>query len=813
MAEGVHTDHRTLARGGALAFLAAAATLLLQVLVHRMVSAKLLNNYAFLVISLTMLGFAFSGVVLTRLLDRFLARWGEAQTACASGFVLSTLVVSAAFYHLDAGNQFTGTMSGFLRESARWMPAALLFAVPFAFTGLMLGALLSDPRLPAPRIYGLDLLGSSVGAIAVIPAIRHLGVETSALLTGAGLLLGTVILAPPRRWTSRGLAIAAALALLIAGGTRDRLFQMRPRAGSTLSLRELVGPPYGLEYLQWDPVARIEVTRVLPPDPGSFAYPSLIGSEPLFLEHFRRMLTQNDYAFTYMVDYDGNAESLRGIEQTIYAAAYEATSVASPRVLVVGVGGGFDVLTGLRYRAGGITGVEINGATLDIVRRVYADYCRAWSHHPRVRLVEDDGRHYLATTDARYDVIQLSGVDSYSGTPAAAHVFSESYLYTAEAFDLYLSRLSDGGILNMMRLEYTPVREMLRALVTAVGALRRAGAAHPAAHVRMITAVPNNFAALLLKRTPFTPEEDERLAAWTGRSPHFALAAAPALNARRENLYQVFLDLDDAARERAFVALYPFDVSAARDDRPFFFRYSLWPHLFSRDPVHRFNMPVMEVSLLMLAAAIGLAALLCVYLPVRLLLRRGARLPSRGRWAAFFVAIGLGFFAIEIALLQKFGLFLGHPNYALSVVLAALLVASGLGALVSSRLLRRLRELRFFAYVLAAVVLVEYLLALPLLPRLDRLGFAARAALVSTLILPIGLCLGAFLPQGMERLKRVAPEFVPWAWGVNGVFSVLAPVLAVAVSISWGISALLLAALPVYLVAGFALPPARGALD
>ena len=427
--------------------------------------------------------------------------------------------------------------------------------------------------------------------------------------------------------------------------------------------------------------------------------------------------------------------------------------------------------------------------------------------------MEDDGRHYLATTDARYDVIQLSGVDSYSGTPAAAHVFSESYLYTAEAFDLYLSRLSDGGILNMMRLEYTPVREMLRALVTAVGALRRAGAAHPAEHVRMITAVPNNFAALLLKRTPFTPEEDERLAAWTGRSPHFALAAAPALNARRENLYQVFLDLDDAARERAFVALYPFDVSPARDDRPFFFRYSLWWHLFSRDPVLRLNMPVMELSLLMLAAAIGLAALLCVYLPVRLLLRRGVHLPSRGRWAAFFVAIGLGFFAIEIALLQKFGLFLGHPNYALSVVLAALLVASGLGALVSGRLLRRLRELRFLAYVLAAVVLAEYLLALPLLPRLDRLGFAPRAALVSTLILPIGLCLGAFLPQGMERLKRVAPEFVPWAWGVNGVFSVLAPVVAVAVSISWGISALLLAALPVYLVAGFALPPARGALD
>jgi spermidine synthase len=795
------------ARAAALAFLAAGATLFLQVLVHRMVSAKLLNNYAFLVISLTMLGFALSGVVLTRALGRFLRDWADALTLSAAGFVLSTLVVSVAFYRMGAGDQFTLTFAGFLRESLRWLPVAFLFALPFFFSGLMIGALLSDPDLPAPRIYAFDLAGSALGAFGVIPAIRHLGVEASTLLACALLLAGTVALAPPRGSVARLAAVAAAVAVAGTALARGRVYVMEPRKGSLLALSRTLGPPYGVEYVQWDPVARIEVSRTPPADPDQSRYPALIGDDRLFLARFRRILTQNDYAFTYMVDWDGRPESLRGIERTIYAAAYEASSVPSPRVLVVGVGGGFDVLTALRYGAREVTGVEINGATLDIATRVYRDYCGAWSGHPRVRLVEDEGRHHLVAHPDRYDVLQLSGVDSYSGTPGAAHVFSESYLYTAEAFALYFSRLTDDGILNVMRFELAPPREMLRALVTAVGTLRGAGVAAPAAHIQMVTARSGNFTALLVKKTPFTSAERRRLAAWADASPHFAVSAAPDRNARREGFYQLFLDLQDPARERAFVAAYPFDVSPATDDRPFFFKHSMWGHLVPRERAFATGVPVMELSLVLLAVAIGTAAFLCIHLPLRFLVARGVRLATRGRYGLFFSAIGVGYFAVEIALLQRFGLFLGHPNYALSVVLAALLVTSGLGALASPRLAGGQAALRYTAYAVAAVVLAERTLAFPLLPRLSGASFPARVALVFLLVAPIGFLLGSFLPRGIERLKADAPALVPWAWGLNGVFSVLAPVVAVGVSVTWGIEALLLAAIPVYLVAGFALPP------
>ena len=182
-----------------------------------------------------------------------------------------------------------------------------------------------------------------------------------------------------------------------------------------------------------------------------------------------------------------------------------------------------------------------------------------------------------------------------SGTPGAAHVFSENYLYSSEAFDLYLTRLTDQGILNVMRPEYAPPREMLRVLVTAVEALRRAGITNPADHIVVVASASANFTAVLLKRTPFTPDEVKRLEGWTAGSRAFSLAAAPGA-ALPGNLYQAFLALGEARRERAFVSFFPFDVRPSHDDRPFFFRFSYWNHLWSRDPMARASLPMMERS-------------------------------------------------------------------------------------------------------------------------------------------------------------------------------------------------------------------------
>jgi spermidine synthase len=794
-------------RAAAAAFVAAAVTLFTQVLVHRLVSAKLLNNYAFLVISLTMLGFAASAVALTRWLPQVMARLDDFLVVFAALFALSLPLASWAFCRAPAPAP-TWHRLEFVIAFFQTTPAALLFAVPFGFTGAILGALLAAPDLPTRRIYCWDLVGSGLGAVCVITAISRLGVEWALLVGAATLLLANALLFPPRRRSVAALALVAAAGLGAAGFARARLFDIRPMPSLDWVAR--MSPPYGLEYVAWDPTARIEVSRVPPPDPATMNYPCLIGDDRAFHQRFDRMLTQNNYAFTYAVRYDGDPASLRGIEQTIYSAAYQAASVERPRVLVIGVGGGFDILTALYFRAAEVTGVEINAATVSIIRAVYRDYFAPWATDPRVRIVLAEGRHYLESTAGRYDVLQLSGVDSYSGTSGAAHVFSESYLYTAEAFDLYLSHLSEQGILNMMRLEFRPEREMLRALTTAVGALRRAGVKEPSRHVVTITSARRNFTAMLVKKTPFQAAELARLASWAEANPHLWVSAAPGFQPRWPNMYAAFLGLGDAKREAAFVRAYPWDISPATDDRPFFFKYSFWRHVFSSYRLVQAEVPALEYSLLLLLGLVGLAAVACIQVPLRYLTARQARAPQAFRHGVVFAGIGIGYLAIELALLQKFGLFLGHPNYALSVVLAALLVATGLGSMASARLVQALGGIRFVGYALSGLLLLDVLVLLPRLTALLRWPFISRAAVVSALVLPVGMLLGTYLPTALDGLKRTAPQFVPWAWGINGIFSVLAPLLAVGVSATWGMNALLLASIPVYLVVGAAFPGEAG---
>ena len=589
----------TSTRAGLIAFLVAFVTLAVQVLVHRMVAVKLVNNFVFLVISLTMLGFAVSGIVLTRWQVRLWERREDTIAIAGALFAVTLVAVAAAFYHAPSPDQlnmaqWATSRRGFVAAFLLCVPLALLYAIPFAFCGLILGLLLSSVDLPVRRMYAMDLAGSAAGAFAVIPVITSVGVERAALLAGLVMVAGTSLLARPRSKVSRRLAVAAAVVVIFTAIAKDRVFDMRYPARSVLGLARDPRSGYVLEYVAWDPVARVEVSRIPVPTTDTVAWPYLVGDDPRFLARFKRILTQNNTAFTYALEYDGRRDSLAGIERTLYAAAYPALSVPRPRVLVIGVGGGFDVLSALYFDASQVTGVEVNRATVDVLTRAYRDYFRPWVADPRVRLVHAEGRHFLATTDERFDVIQLSGVDTASGTPAAAHVFSENYVYSAEAFDLYLARLAEGGILNMMRQEYRPPREMLRALTTAVGALRRAGVRKPAEHVVMLTARDGLFSAMLVKRLAFTQDERERVETWARGNPFFEVSAAPARNAARRNLYQAFLSLDDPGREAAFVRLYPFDVRPAEDDRPFFFKYSYWWHLVSKDPIVRGSIPVME---------------------------------------------------------------------------------------------------------------------------------------------------------------------------------------------------------------------------
>lgn len=785
------------------AFLVAAVALATQILTHRMISAKLLNNYAFLVISLTMLGFALAGVILSRWLARFLESLPDSINQCMALFALTMVVCTTVFYRSAVGPQLLETRSEFIQALLAYLPLALLYALPFAFLGLVLGALLSDPGLPTRKIYCFDLVGSALGALLVLPAISVWGVEPSVLMFCSLAVVGSWVLFPPRLASTRWICAGAMTVVLAAALMPRAFFTMRYPEKSVLWEGSQPNGDTQIEHMAWDPISRIEVSTVHRMyDPWKFNYPSLIGRNPDFLKRFKKVLTQNNFAFTYAVDYDGTRESLKGIEETIYSAAYQATSVTRPKVLVIGVGGGFDILNALNFDASEVTGVEVNAATLKILRETYRDYFQHWVGDPRVKLIHDDGRHHLAASQDKYDIIQLSGVDTYTGTAGAAHVFSESYLYTEEAFRLYFSRLSPSGIINVMRLEFIPAREMLRALTTALRALRREGIADPSRHIAMVTATAANFSALLIRKEPFLPAELAALQKWASASPFFRVSAGVGFPKQPQSIYQAFLTLGSEELEDATARAYSFDINPVDDDRPFFFKYSFWNHLFTKEPEVLASLPVMELSLSIMAALVGLFVIVCVYLPLRYLAPTEGLPPGTWRSGVAFAGTGIGYLLIEMALLQKFGLFLGHPNYALSVVLASLLLATGLGSLWSERILNGFRSLKNVSYALAACIFLELLLVFPKLPGWIAWPTGARVLLVFALVLPIGVLLGVFVPALINELKKSAPPFIPWAWGLNGIFSVLAPVLSIGISMSLGMSMLLLCAVPVYCLVG-----------
>jgi hypothetical protein len=364
-----------------------------------------------------------------------------------------------------------------------------------------------------------------------------------------------------------------------------------------------------------------------------------------------------------------------------------------------------------------------------------------------------------------------------------------------------------------MRLEHKPPREMFRVLATAVTALRRAGIEKPAEHIAMLSQKDGRFVALLVKKTPFTKDEQDRLAQWTAHNPFIKLLVAPQLAPSGRNIYQFFLEApNDICREAVYEHI-PFNIRPATDDTPFFFNFSRWSHLpfiieFSRWAGlagMKNNVPVMETTLIVMFCLVAAAALLCVYLPLRYLHRANAA-PTPRRHGFIFAGTALGYLAVEIALLQKFGLFLGHPNYALSVVLAGLLFATGLGALGSARLVQWSRGPRYISYAFALLAIVEYKFIFPHLGHWAVEAFGIRILIVLVLVMPLGILMGTYVPTAVEQLKKTAPDFVPWAWGINGVFSVLAPILSIALSMTWGITALFLSAIPIYLMVGWLYP-------
>jgi hypothetical protein len=426
-----------------------------------------------------------------------------------------------------------------------------------------------------------------------------------------------------------------------------------------------------------------------------------------------------------------------------------------------------------------------------------------------VSLHHDEGRSFLARTDHRFDLIQASMVDTWAATSAGAMTLSENALYTVEGWRTFWSRLKPGGVIGFSRWNTgAEASQTYRLVALAWATLLAEGVAEPGDHLALVSC--RGVATLILSNRPLPPR-DVDLIRLRSQERRFTVRYLP-----RQPIE------DDPALERIVAArtlqdlerlrdVGPYDHSPTFDRSPFFFNAVRLRHLpgLARQLTYGGNLRALGFLLLFLLAAVILVAA-TILLPLVRAIRASRSSPSRGG-AAFFVFIGTGFMLVEIGMMQRLSLLLGHPLYSLAVVLAGLLAATGVGALASARLAGASRWSGWPAALTAAATFAYSFAAEALVPANVHHGFASRVLIALALVAPCGFAMGLCAPAGLRRLERLGQgEWLPWMWGLNGAASVLSAFVALVLSMETSIPTSVRVGSAVYLLAALALPRGQG---
>ena len=794
--------------------LISAAALAYQLLLMRWLAIAHWHPFAVMIISLALLGHGASGTWLSVWRVPALRHFDRLFPACATLFALTAV---AALW-LARRIPFNGLELVWNPWQLLWLSALyLVLALPFLFAASCFGLAFARHGTRIPVLYGADLIGAGLGALAAV-ALALLPVERGLLLAAlCGPLAAMLVL--PRGWPMRAsvLLVALAVAALLPG----RALAPTPNQFKGLSKALLL------------PQARIVAERH-----GPYGWLAVLESPQVPVRHVPGLslgnveepppqlgLYTDGDALSVITRRGGGAQRYLG--RTTSALPYALQRPSS--VLVLGAGGGQEVLQALALGARSVDAVELDPQRLRLVREDFADYAGDLYRDPRVRTFVADPRAFVRASDARYDLIVLASDASFAGGGAGVQAAAEHYALTVQALRDYLARLAPGGLLAITHWRKQPPRDELKLFATAVAALRANG--HDDAEVDVgarIAGIRNwDASTWLIKRGRFDRRELAALRAFADRHG-FDPVHYPGLSAASANPFHALEHpyLSEGARAllgppdtaATYIDAYKFAIAPATDDRPYFgnfFRWRSLPELWRlRD---QGSAVLLDSGYLLLLATLLQAVpltLLLVLAPLLALPRPAATAAPalhRGRAGAYFLALGLGFMLIEIASLSRLTLLVGHPLLAVTVGLAGFLLCAGAGSVYAQHLLQRTRSepgiARLVTRAVAAIAL-GLLWQFAVFAGAFDVGAAwpvsvrALAGLLG--IAPLAFAMGLPFALGLARLARAAPEFVPWAWGLNGCASVLAAIAALLLAMAVGLRATLLCALALYAVAAWA---------
>jgi hypothetical protein len=767
----------------------ALATLMYEVLLTRIFSVTMWYHFAFAAISIAMLGMTIGALVVYIRPEWFPPARAKSQLAVTA--LLFPVIILFSF--------LTQLSIPFRVHPSIVAIYAIMFTyavitVPFVVSGLAVCLALTRFPRDVGRLYAADLVGAALGCVLLVWVLEITDGPTAVLVICALAALGALAFAFDtdrrglRRWS---LALAVMFIIAAAGHT----VLVQHQKGILRILYVKAGFEARPLYERWNSYSRVRVNG----DPNRLEEPYAWGLSPTFPadRRFHQLHLDIDTAAGTVITQDtGNPADFEHLKYDVTNIGYYVRP--NGRVLVIGVGGGRDILSALLFGASQVTGVELNRNILDTVNHRFGDFSGHLDRNPRVQFVNDEARSYVARQREKFDFIQISLIDTWAATAAGAFVLSENSLYTVEAWDLFLEHLTDRGLLSVSRwyFESRP-GEVYRLVALASAALQRRGIEHPRQHMVIIRSLrgsdhsegPDGIGTLLLSPTPLTDADLAQLSD-EAKKLQFEVVLSPTF-ARDDTFARLASgqDLD------AFTRNYPINIAAPTDNSPFFFnmlrlRDLIRPSLTSLGKSTHNMQAVFVLGLLLVTVTV--LTLVCIFLPLRLTTERGA-LRGAGPLLGFFAAIGFGFMLIETSQMQRLIVVLGHPTYGLTVVLFALLLSGGIGSWMTNRVpIEQAADAgkRRLIVLLGLLILFGFLTP-AVADSLQRANTLVRVAASAVMLGVPGLFMGMAFPLGMklasgsERFGRLTP----WFWGTNGATSVCASVLAVAIALSWSISA------------------------
>jgi hypothetical protein len=782
-------------------FCVALATLMYEILLTRIFSVTMLYHFAFVALSVAMFGLT-AGALIVYLAPQLFPREKYFDRLAAVAVAFPIVMVLSFLTELSLPFRFHPSVVGVYAIGFLYV----VVAVPFVISGIAICLVLTGFPTRVSALYAADLAGAAVGCLLLIVVLGWTDGPTAVLWVASVASVGGLAFAldaSSRRL--RGLAGAALAILLFCAIGHTALLKAERPIFRILYSKGVVEPPP--LYERWNSHSRVRVlgdpSRETPAQGWGFS-PTL---PPTRLRQLH--LDIDAWAGTAMTGFNGDLRRLEHLKYDVTNIAYYLRS--GHDALVIGAGGGRDVLSALAFGARTVTAVDINKDIIATVNGRFGDFTGHLDRDPRIHFVNDEARSFVARSPNRFGSIQISLIDTWAATAAGAFVLGENSLYTLDAWTTFLGHLTDDGVLTVSRWYFLgrPV-ELYRTTTIAVEALRRLGVADPRRHIAIVRTMqpsaaagvdsPDGVGTILVCRRPFTDAELDTLERETARLK-FDIPFSP-----REATDQTYTRLSQVDGRAEFLATYPVNISAPTDDSPFFFNMLRLRDISRTELLDYGNSlshnMVAVATLGVLLLTVTVLTGVCILWPLWMT-RDRVSLTGAGPLLAFFVSIGLGFMLIETSQMQRLIIVLGHPTYGLSVVLFALLISSGLGSYltrgVTSASAHRAGRLRLSALI---VVLTVFGVMTPIVARWSEpMTTPVRIAAAVLLLFPAGLFMGMAFPLGMTLAFTRARALTPWLWGLNGAASVLASVLAVCIALTWSISTAFWTGVACYVVA------------